>query len=103
MRQTPETNSTRLLSVAHCLEALGIGRTRFYELLNNGTIKALKSGRRTLVHSAEIDRFIANLEAYGRSATARKASTSSNAALRVETATHRVHSQMTTTVAKEAK
>lgn len=65
MRQTPETTSTRLLSVAHCLEALGIGRTFFYELLSEGKLKAVKSGRRTFVAAHEIERFVRELKPYG--------------------------------------
>jgi excisionase family DNA binding protein len=37
------------LPVADCMKAMGVGRTRFYELLNAGEIEAVKVGRSTRV------------------------------------------------------
>jgi excisionase family DNA binding protein len=53
-----------LLSIAETLEVLGIGRTNLYSLINTGRIRASKLGRRTLISSAEVERFIAQLAAY---------------------------------------
>jgi Helix-turn-helix domain len=38
-----------LLSVLHAGRALGLGRTRIYDLLNQGRLDAVKIGKRTLV------------------------------------------------------
>jgi predicted DNA-binding transcriptional regulator AlpA len=54
----------QILSVIQALEKLGIGRTKFYALLNSGHIKALKLCRRTVVTQQEIERFIASLPQY---------------------------------------
>lgn len=34
--------------------ALGVGRTKIYELINEGKLKTVKIGRRTLVKTASI-------------------------------------------------
>lgn len=50
--------AVRLLSVSEACALLGIRRTRFYELLNGEQLNAVKLGRRTLVRSDELERFI---------------------------------------------
>lgn len=40
---------------------LGVGRTKFYELLNKNEIPALKLGRRTLVRVADIENYLHSL------------------------------------------
>jgi len=42
------------VSVDEARKALGIGRTKFYELVGEGRLKTLKIGRRTLVLVASI-------------------------------------------------
>ena len=42
------------VSVDDARQAIGIGKTKLYELINDGTLKTLKVGRRTLVTTASI-------------------------------------------------
>jgi excisionase family DNA binding protein len=42
------------VSVTETMRALGIGRTKVYELINGGLLKVVKIGRRTLVRTASI-------------------------------------------------
>lgn len=44
------------------------GKTRRYELLNKGHIRAKKHGKSTLFDLESIDEFIASLPAYGEAA-----------------------------------
>lgn len=51
-------------TVAYLYPGLG-GKTRRYELLNKGLIRAKKHGKSTLFDLDSIDEFIASLPAYG--------------------------------------
>jgi excisionase family DNA binding protein len=51
----------RLLGVADLAEHLGLGQTKVRELIRAGDIHAVKVGRRLLVSSDEVDRFIDTL------------------------------------------
>jgi excisionase family DNA binding protein len=42
------------ISVGETARALGIGRTKVYELINAGQLETVKIGRRTLVRTASI-------------------------------------------------
>ena len=42
------------VSVDDAKEAIGIGKTKVYELINNGSLKTFKVGRPTLVTTASI-------------------------------------------------
>ena len=44
-------------------EALGVGRTKFYQLLAAGDIKAVALGSKTLIPSAELEAYLAGLPA----------------------------------------
>lgn len=44
-----------------CL-AFGIGRTKFYELVKDGTLKPVKIGRRTLVPSDQVQALQSQLQ-----------------------------------------
>lgn len=44
-------------------KAIGIGTTKLYELINDGHIKTVKLGRRTLVKTASIREFVESLDA----------------------------------------
>ena len=56
--------SNTMHSVEQALKLLGIKRTKFYNLLNSGAIKAIKIGQRTLVPQASIDSFLSDVPAY---------------------------------------
>lgn len=51
----------RLITVKQAISLLGIGRTLFYELLEVGSLKAVKIGRRRLIALSEIESFIGRL------------------------------------------
>lgn len=53
--------NTTLLSIPEACEKLRIGRTRLYQILNAGQIKAVRMGKRTLIPAAAIDEFINGL------------------------------------------
>lgn len=58
---TMETNMQPLaISIYGAAQALGIGRSTIYVLLNSGRLEAFKIGRRTLVTTSSIARFAAN-------------------------------------------
>jgi excisionase family DNA binding protein len=46
------------ISVEEARKSLGIGRTKLYELVGQGRLKALKIGRRTLILVASIHALI---------------------------------------------
>ena len=50
------------LSVEDAAQALGIGRTHTYSLIKEGTLKAVKLGRRTLIPVQEVTDFLARLQ-----------------------------------------
>ncbi|MFC5358240.1 helix-turn-helix domain-containing protein [Azospirillum himalayense] len=49
------------LSVAEAKSKIGVGTTKFYELLNEGKIEAVKVGRKTLVLTESLEKYVANL------------------------------------------
>jgi len=51
----------RLKNVNEARRELNIGRTKFYDLLKSGQLKAVKIGRRRLVPVQAIDAFIDSL------------------------------------------
>jgi excisionase family DNA binding protein len=56
-------NVERLLfTVEQCAEALGIGRTKAYELVLKGEISSVKVGRRRLVPRWALEKIIRKLE-----------------------------------------
>jgi excisionase family DNA binding protein len=48
-------------TVRTACQVSGMGRTRLYELIASGTIRAMKSGRRTLICAASLRSFVASL------------------------------------------
>ena len=50
-------------TVAEFLEAYGLGRTKFYELVHSGAIKARKNGQRTVVLAADAQAWLNSLPA----------------------------------------
>lgn len=54
----------KLLNVDQAVEALGIGKTKFYELLRVGEIRASKIGKALRVRRSELERFIESLPEY---------------------------------------
>ena len=52
------------LSIEETMSATGIGRTKLYELINTGELKAKKIGKRTIVLKADLEEFLSNLQDY---------------------------------------
>ena len=52
-------------TVNEFLAAFGVGRTRFYELINSGELKAHKSGARTIVRGEDAQAWLDSLPAIG--------------------------------------
>jgi len=52
------------LSIEEAATAMSIGKTKLYELINSGQIKARKIGIRTIILKADLDTFLFNLENY---------------------------------------
>ncbi|MAO92891.1 MAG: hypothetical protein CMM78_04225 [Rhodospirillaceae bacterium] len=59
------SNQPSLVSVRDAAHRLGIGRTRFYELLNCGEIESVHLGSRRLILCSSIDQFIERLRQHG--------------------------------------
>jgi excisionase family DNA binding protein len=47
----------KLVTIARALHDYGIGRTKLYELMKDGAIRAVKLGGRTLIDVASADAF----------------------------------------------
>ena len=54
------------LTVREAVQLSGIGRTKFYRLIGDGEVRAVKLGRRTLVERESLLDFIGRLPAYGQ-------------------------------------
>jgi len=48
----------RTLRVSAAAEALGVGKTKFYQLLNQGVIRSFLIGRSRLVLAEDIDKLV---------------------------------------------
>ncbi len=45
---------------------VGIGKTKLYQAINSGDLKARKFGKRTIILRDDLDAFLANLECYSK-------------------------------------
>jgi excisionase family DNA binding protein len=62
MTQPDACQQKLALSVADFCAAFSIGRSTFYEEVKAGRLRVLKAGRRTLVASAEAERWLRGLK-----------------------------------------
>ncbi len=51
-------------SIDEACAATGLGRTKIYQLLNSGEIRAHKIGKRTIILKDDLDAFLNSLETY---------------------------------------
>lgn len=58
----PPTRWPEAVSVAEASRLLSVGRTKLYELINDGTLPTVKLGRRRLVRTAAVRDLLAALE-----------------------------------------
>lgn len=52
------TMNTMLCGITEAARTLGLGRTKIYELINDGSLSIIKIGRRTLIKTDSIRRLI---------------------------------------------
>ncbi len=50
--------NTMLCGITEAARTLGLGRTKIYELINDGSLSIIKIGRRTLIKTDSIRRLI---------------------------------------------
>lgn len=65
-RRTRALEKPISISVNEALVRYGIGRTKLYELLGDGSLKAKKLGAKTLIDVASADVFFKSLPDYNR-------------------------------------
>lgn len=58
---TPLNENRLAYNVEEAAATIGIGRTRLYQAINSGTLKAKKFGKRTIVLHADLQDFLLNL------------------------------------------
>jgi len=51
-------------SINEVCAATGIGRTKLYQTINSGELKARKLGKRTLILKSDMEQWLSNLEDY---------------------------------------
>lgn len=52
------------LSIEEARSVTGLGRTKIYQLISTGQLKAKKIGKRTVVLKDDLETFLKNLPAY---------------------------------------
>ncbi len=52
------------LSIEEACAATGLGRTKLYELINSGQLRARKIGKRTIILKDDLDAFLSGLQSY---------------------------------------
>ena len=52
------------LSIEEAKNLTGIGRTKIYQAINSGALKARKFGKRTIILRDDLNAFLASLESY---------------------------------------
>lgn len=58
MTQRPQSSRPLAVPPLEGARLLGLGKTRFYELLNAGDIKSFKLGRRRLIRVADLESWL---------------------------------------------
>jgi excisionase family DNA binding protein len=52
------------LSIEEAHAATGLGRTKLYQLINSGELKARRCGKRTIILKDDLEAFLNNLQSY---------------------------------------
>ena len=52
------------LSIEEAQAATGIGRTKLYQAINTGALRARKFGKRTIILRNDLETFLSSLEQY---------------------------------------
>jgi len=53
-----------LLTIPEFCERVSLGKTSVYQLLNEGKVKAVKLGKKTLIPRSSLNEFVASLPGY---------------------------------------
>ena len=53
------------MTIEEACSAIGIGRTKLYEAINTGALKAKKYGKRTIILKTDLENFLESLSSYG--------------------------------------
>ena len=61
------TNIMDVNSISHTQKVLSLGRTKLYQLINDGKLKARKIGKRTVILREDLETFLASLQPYSES------------------------------------
>ena len=61
----PASGTRQAYSIEGFCEAYGVGRTKAYEEIATGRLKARKAGRRTIIPAAEAERWLGALPELG--------------------------------------
>lgn len=61
----------KVFTIEEASRFLRIGRSRVYELLGEGEIRAVRLGRRTIITASELQRFLQSLPEYGAGSCSR--------------------------------
>jgi excisionase family DNA binding protein len=61
MRESDNGLQREALSIAQACAVAGIGRTKIYQAITEGSLKARKCGKRTLILRDELHHFLASL------------------------------------------
>ena len=64
----PTISDRAAFSVAEVIARTGLGRDKVYRLIRDGQLVARKVGRRTLVVSSDLEKFLTSLPVIGRAA-----------------------------------
>lgn len=54
----------KTFSIDQASTVTGLGRTKLYQLINSGELKARKIGRKTIILKDDLEAFLDNLKAY---------------------------------------
>jgi excisionase family DNA binding protein len=63
MNESPSNLQREGLSISEASAVAGIGRTKIYQAISDGNLKARKCGKRTIVLREELRQFLASLPA----------------------------------------
>jgi excisionase family DNA binding protein len=66
--QSQTTSDRAAFSIAEVIARTGLGRDKVYGLIRDGQLVARKVGRRTLVVSSDLEKFLTSLPVIGRAA-----------------------------------
>jgi len=57
-------STKKIFTIAEAGKIIGYGKTKMYELINEGEIPAYKRGGGTVIHGTDIDAYLDNMPRY---------------------------------------